>query len=284
MTTTAEAVAMDTDGHDLGMAETIPDSSGRIKGLTIVKPIVVGNVAKCFGKKREEDGHTHQWTVYLKPLPNEDYSSFIKKVHFKLHDSYANPNRILNKPPYEVTETGWGEFEVVIRVHFNDPVERPVTIYHILKLFQAGAATDPTIAASKKQLVSETYDEIIFQEPTLLMKTFLDDVRPWTASPWKHETDFEEKKKHSMGQITTAQTKVKAEIQDLKEKLKIARETIDKFKEAVSTAKVDGNVPGTPTSGIPHSQTKTPGHGHGHGTSKLALVGDSQSELKVEDI
>ena len=30
------------------------------KGI-ILKPVVYGNVAKYFGKKREEDGHTHQW-------------------------------------------------------------------------------------------------------------------------------------------------------------------------------------------------------------------------------
>lgn len=30
-----------------------------------------GNIARYFGKKREEDGHTHQWTVYLKPFKNE---------------------------------------------------------------------------------------------------------------------------------------------------------------------------------------------------------------------
>lgn len=93
----------------------------------IVKPIVYGNVARYFGKKREEDGHTHQWTVYVKPYTNEDMSAYIKKVHFKLHESYANPNRIVTKPPYELTETGWGEFEIVIKIYFHDPNERPVS-------------------------------------------------------------------------------------------------------------------------------------------------------------
>ena len=41
------------------------------QGVTIVKPIVYGNVARYFGKKREEDGHTHQWTVHVKPYKNE---------------------------------------------------------------------------------------------------------------------------------------------------------------------------------------------------------------------
>lgn len=36
---------------------------------------------------------------------------------------------VLVKPPYEVTETGWGEFEVVIKIYFNDPNERPVKYF-----------------------------------------------------------------------------------------------------------------------------------------------------------
>ena len=62
----------------------------------------------------------------MKPYHNEDLSIFIKKVHFKLHDSYGNCNRTVSKMPYEVSETGWGEFEIVIKIYFQDPNERPV--------------------------------------------------------------------------------------------------------------------------------------------------------------
>ncbi|KAH0501899.1 YEATS domain-containing protein 4, partial [Microtus ochrogaster] len=93
--------------------------------VTIVKPIVYGNVARYFGKKREEDGHTHQWTVYVKPYRNEDMSAYVKKIQFKLHESYGNPLRVVTKPPYEITETGWGEFEIIIKIFFIDPNERP---------------------------------------------------------------------------------------------------------------------------------------------------------------
>jgi YEATS domain-containing protein 4 len=56
-------------------------------------------------------------------------STYVKKVHFKLHESYADPNRNVVKPPYEVTETGWGEFEIVIKIYFHDPNERPTVSY-----------------------------------------------------------------------------------------------------------------------------------------------------------
>ncbi|XP_063378483.1 YEATS domain-containing protein 4 [Cydia fagiglandana] len=210
-----------------------PDSGGRIKGLTIVKPIVYGNIARYFGKKREEDGHTHQWTVYVKPYANEDMSNYIKKVNFKLHESYANPNRIVTKPPYELTETGWGEFEIVIKLHFHDPNERPVTLYHILKLFQSPASegAPPTVG---RALVSESYEEIVFQEPTQLMQHLLTTVKPVTNGPRTHDTNFEEKKEKTLEKIIAAQAKVRSEIAELKEKLQLAKETGAKFKEEIA--------------------------------------------------
>ena len=99
-----------------------------LQGLTIIKPIIYGNIARYFGKKREEDGHTHQWTVYVKPYLNEDMSAYVKKVNFKLHESYNNPSRVVTKPPFELTETGWGEFELAIKIYFHDPTERHVRI------------------------------------------------------------------------------------------------------------------------------------------------------------
>jgi len=73
--------------------EPIPPETIRVRGVTIVKPIVVGNISQSFGKKRESDGHTHDWTVFVKAHDNEDMSSYVKKVQFKLHESYANANR-----------------------------------------------------------------------------------------------------------------------------------------------------------------------------------------------
>lgn len=196
-----------------------------------MKPLVYGNIARSFGKKRESDGHTHQWTVYVKPYNNEDLSTYVKKIHFKLHESYANPNRILTKPPYEVTETGWGEFEVVIKIYFLDPTERPVTMYHILKLFQSPVVEGEVSSLDpKKGLVSEQYEEIVFQEPTQLMQQLLDSTQPVTNGQWKHDTDFDVKKVKTLESINECKGKVKAEIAVLKEKLKLAKETITKFK------------------------------------------------------
>ncbi|VDN44400.1 unnamed protein product [Gongylonema pulchrum] len=65
----------------------------RVSDRTFTKAVVYGNTARFLPKKREEDGHTHEWTVFLKPYYNEDPSKYIRKVQFKLHDSYASPIR-----------------------------------------------------------------------------------------------------------------------------------------------------------------------------------------------
>ncbi|RWS28259.1 YEATS domain-containing protein 4-like protein [Leptotrombidium deliense] len=209
-------------------SESINEATGRVKGVTIVKGIVYGNVARYFGKKREDDGHTHQWTVYIKPFNNEDMSLYVKKVHFKLHESYTNQNRIVSKPPFEVTETGWGEFEITIKLYFMDQNEKPVTIYHVLKLFE----TDPISKAIniKKNIVSEFYDEIIFQEPSPILLQLLSNTRQFTIGPYRHETDFDVKKEQTINSIVSAKNKVKQEITDMKNKLHQAQEAIATYK------------------------------------------------------
>jgi len=62
----------------------------------------------------------------LQPFYDEDISKYIKKVQFKLHETYTSALRVIEKPPFEVTETGWGEFEVQIKIYFSDVNEKQV--------------------------------------------------------------------------------------------------------------------------------------------------------------
>jgi YEATS domain-containing protein 4 len=56
-------------------------------------------------------------------------------VTFKLHDSFHNPNQHIEKTPFEINETGWGEFEVQVKIHFTPMVlEKPVILYHMIRL------------------------------------------------------------------------------------------------------------------------------------------------------
>lgn len=124
------------------MAELTTAESTKAKGKIIIKPIVFGNESKYFGKKRDSDGHTHEWTVFVKPFDvNEDMSAYVKKVTFKLHESYTDALRVCSRPPYQICETGWGEFEIIIKIYFVDSNERPVSTERFCEFVAIGVST-----------------------------------------------------------------------------------------------------------------------------------------------
>ena len=49
----------------------------------------------------------------------EDLQHVLKKVTFGLHESFTVPKRDIEFPPYELTEVGWGEFDIVVTLHFH---------------------------------------------------------------------------------------------------------------------------------------------------------------------
>ena len=59
-----------------------------------------------------------------------------------------------------------------------------MTIYHLLKLFQA----DPAAVTGKKNVVSEHYDEVVFTDPTNAMYNVLTNPKPLVPQI-KHEAD-----------------------------------------------------------------------------------------------
>jgi len=207
--------------------------SARARGKIVVKPIVFGNESKFFGKKRESDGHTHTWTIYVKPYNSmEDMSAYVKKVQFKLHESYTESIRTVTKPPYEVTETGWGEFEVIIKIYFVDNAERPVTLYHLLKLFSNPLLAHQCHYGSLGQLVSEYYDEILFQDPSVYLHRQLTCGK--TTTHRNQETNWKEKESKTLASIKQAKSRVAEEIIQMNERLKKQKNAIQTIKEEIS--------------------------------------------------
>ncbi|TBU47260.1 yeats family protein [Dichomitus squalens] len=159
----------------------------RVRGVTIHRPIIYGNTAWVLTPNEREalpsPDHTHRWTVAVRsaasaPDSNEvggadDLSYFIKRVTFKLHDTYPNPTRNVDKPPFEVSETGWGEFDITIRITFvQESGEKAITFYHHLKLhpWTAPGSGEPEIPTLENALKagpvhSWQYDEIVFNDP-----------------------------------------------------------------------------------------------------------------------
>uniref|UniRef100_A0A6N2MDF4 YEATS domain-containing protein n=1 Tax=Salix viminalis TaxID=40686 RepID=A0A6N2MDF4_SALVM len=173
----------------------------KLKDVEISIPIVYGNIAFWLGKKANEY-QSHKWTVYVRGATNEDLGVVIKRAVFQLHSSFNNPTRVIEAPPFELSESGWGEFEIAITLYFhNDVCDKPLNFYmskdmefltkqlrlkcgnldqkcvfisldmvdssaaryHHLKLYPEDESGFVSI---KKPVVVESYDEIVFPEPS----------------------------------------------------------------------------------------------------------------------
>jgi YEATS domain-containing protein 4 len=91
-----------------------------LAGVTVSRPFVYGSTAMYLGKRHEFGNDTHRWTFYLRGLHGEDLSYLFKKVVFQLHPSCSEPLVVLTEPPFQVTQTGWGEFDGQIIMHLRD--------------------------------------------------------------------------------------------------------------------------------------------------------------------
>ncbi|KAJ9550761.1 hypothetical protein OSB04_014806 [Centaurea solstitialis] len=139
------------------------NSVKKLKDVEISVPIVYGNVAFWLGKKASEY-QSHRWTVYVRGATNEDLSVVVKRAVFQLHSSFNNPMRVVESPPFELSESGWGEFEIAITLHFHSDVsDKPMHLYHHLKLYPEDDSGNMSV---KKPVVVESYDEIVFAEPS----------------------------------------------------------------------------------------------------------------------
>ncbi|KAJ4479012.1 yeats-domain-containing protein [Lentinula aciculospora] len=170
----------------------------RVRGLSIFRPIIWGNSATLLTREEREKvpaEHTHKWTVAVRSATSapgsdivggaDDLSHFLKRVSFKLHETYPNPMRNIDKPPFEVSETGWGEFEVHIKLFFvPESGEKAITIYHHLKLHPWSLSGEPDsvppleVAQKAGPIHSWQYDEVVFNDPYQNFLTILTNNPP----------------------------------------------------------------------------------------------------------
>ncbi|OVA12841.1 YEATS [Macleaya cordata] len=138
--------------------------SKKLKDVEISVPIVYGTISFWLGKKASEYT-SHKWTVYVRSATNEDLGVVVKRAVFQLHPSFDNPTRTVESPPFELSETGWGEFEIAISLFFHSDVsDKQLDLYHHLKLYPEDDSSAPQ--STKKPVVVESYDEIVFCEPS----------------------------------------------------------------------------------------------------------------------
>jgi YEATS domain-containing protein 4 len=172
---------------------TTTTSNKRTRDTVVVKPILYGNYSQSLNKKSDEN-KTHKWTCYVRGLNANEDLSYISKVVFELHESFANPIREVIEPPWEVSEEGWGEFEIRIKIFFRDTSEKPIQLFHLLALYPRSEQN-----FGKKIIVEENYEELIFVNPKysfyqLLLSTFASKQQQYNGNDTNEE---ERPRKHS---------------------------------------------------------------------------------------
>ena len=98
-----------------------------MRGEEIVKRIAFGTIAFAWGKKVEKE-YKNAWVCYVRGADKDgdEISSYVKKVVFTLHESFAESVVTVDKYPFAITRAGWGQFDILISVYFHDPNEEPV--------------------------------------------------------------------------------------------------------------------------------------------------------------
>ena len=163
-----------TTANDDGTATHARQHAAADGRQTHTQAIIIGTIAYYLGKKADEY-HSHKWTVYVRGPDGEDLTHVLESVTFKLHPSFEESERTLAEPPFEVTETGWGEFDVGVTLTFREDARasggsggsggKPMTIETTtpLKLFPTAeeiARFGPQ--TTKKPLIKERYEELVF--------------------------------------------------------------------------------------------------------------------------
>ncbi|CAJ0633447.1 6691_t:CDS:2 [Entrophospora sp. SA101] len=181
-------------------------STKRTKGITIVRPIVYGNVATLLPqKKAPESDHTHKWTV--------------------------------SNPPFEITETGWGEFELSIKLQFvPESGEKHVTLYHNLRLHPYEEDGSISTANKNKPVQSFLYDELVFTDPTEAMYQILTS-HPYSSLPAKSTPNSLYTEQEEISKIEDAYKKVQEQIQTHRSKLDSTTKELDEIKSALERLK-----------------------------------------------
>ncbi|KAJ4334164.1 NuA4 histone H4 acetyltransferase complex and the SWR1 complex subunit [Didymella glomerata] len=152
-----------------------PAANKRVKNKRVSRNIIIGSEAWALPPlghpdrpKGIPDDHTKRWTVYVRqPEGDPSLSTWLNKVQFKIFNTYENPLRTCDNPPFEVTETGWGGFSIDIRLHFA-PISGEKAQYrqHFLQLEKYGSEEQQAQQERTGCVRSEFLEVVHFNEPT----------------------------------------------------------------------------------------------------------------------
>ncbi|KAF2843068.1 yeats-domain-containing protein [Patellaria atrata CBS 101060] len=157
----------------------------RVKNKRITRRFIIGSEAWRLDSTNRPPNtpadHTNGWRVYVRPFPGDPcLSAWLSKVSFKIFQTYPNPNRTIEQEPFEVNETGWGGFNVDIRLIFQPySSEKAQYRQHYLQLERFGTEAERKVQEEANMVRSELVEFIEFNEPTEALWDALTDESQW---------------------------------------------------------------------------------------------------------
>jgi NAD-dependent SIR2 family protein deacetylase len=104
-----------------GKKKAKEEEDEEVKTIPIPKKIEVGNTHQLADSS---DGNVHQWTMFVRlPQGEEDnresLDELIDFVEYELHPTFKPSSVRVDKAPFELSRTGWGTFNVGVKVHWK---------------------------------------------------------------------------------------------------------------------------------------------------------------------
>ena len=96
---------------------------------------------------------------------NRHIHKLIKKVRFDLHETFANPIRVVHSKPgtvFQVQTMGWGIFEIPITVHWNPDLQIPqqtLQMIHMLSFSRDDTYRRVAVRFKKEKVMPLLYPE-----------------------------------------------------------------------------------------------------------------------------
>jgi YEATS domain-containing protein 4 len=141
----------------------------RINHASLSRTLIYGTSAVKLADSSASEA-THKWKVYVRGYRNTDISYFVRSVTFKIHETFLNPTRVVEKAPFELEEVGWGEFTIQGKIYFTDTHEKPAYFILFLKLHSdSNSRKIGDVEYEEGHVVNERMDTVIFDSPTETM-------------------------------------------------------------------------------------------------------------------
>ncbi|CAL1301367.1 unnamed protein product, partial [Larinioides sclopetarius] len=80
------------------------------------------------------ESYTHDWTVFVQGVNGNEIKHIVEKVIFHLPDSYPDPNRVKDKPPYALSESSSQGLSIEIDVFFC-PEAKLKKVHYVYDVF-----------------------------------------------------------------------------------------------------------------------------------------------------